>query len=594
MHEGSEAPEEGEGPKEDDLEEFRKHVMEKGAEGVDEETLEDWREGIADKEDGAREEKEAGDKEGTAEGGKPEKETADADGAQEQGEESKVGSEKDDAATVGGEDRGDSAEQEKTTEVPADAAEAKENDSANEAPDNGTREAPTEDKSPEEGGAASASEKPTEHEQDEKSLPTDNVSYSRNDDQMLVVEHASSGSERDEQSETPGLHHLQSHQDAVESRTFEAVDYGRGANVRFPQGDLEQAGFDPPEHSTIVQLGLKPEGSEDVETVFARYSASDHRAEAYVGDIGGQKGSRYELVEAKEVTEDALTRAFERGKCEHLENVKLEHQDGKVYMNVDGRGVELSDYKMATSGSHLVVRGKLEGEDSCKLEFDGRRASVKFGRDYPVEGMKLEKDELVVKYEQSRNEVHEHRLHLEHLAAPERPSLNQFDKPQMLEHIQALNRPPGSDGMYQIALDEPARREVEGLLADAPDYGLMKAEISERLVPNILESLGWERIERHPFSRSRKDSAAANGVDWLMRDLDGDTALVEIKWLEDRRNGIRKAAAQVERDFRDCGEDSGFDIKAAYIAIVDYDEENRENKPMKVHVLRVADKEGLR
>ncbi|MDG6969737.1 MAG: hypothetical protein JRN54_01335, partial [Nitrososphaerota archaeon] len=30
-----------------------------------------------------------------------------------------------------------------------------------------------------------------------------------------------------------------------------------------------------------------------------------------------------------------------------------------------------------------------------------------------------------------------------------------------------------------------------------------------------LESRGWERIERHPFSKTRKDSAAANGTDWL-------------------------------------------------------------------------------
>jgi hypothetical protein len=356
-------------------------------------------------------------------------------------------------------------------------------------------------------------------------------------------------------------------------------------------GDLEQAGYDPTDHNAIVQLGLRPEGSEEVQTVFARYSARDRRVEAYVGDVGGEKGSRYEVVEAKGVDEDALVRAFERGKCEHLDNVRLEHAGDRMLLNVDGRGVELEGYKTATSGSHLVVRGKLEGRDNCKVEFDGRRASVKFGRDYPVEGMRMAEDELVVKYEQSRNEVHEHRMHLEHLAAPERPSLNQFDKPQMLEHVRVLNRPPRIEGMYQVGLDKPSQDEVRGLLADAPDYGVMKAEISERLVPNVLESLGWERVERHPFSSVRKDSAAANGVDWLMRDPDGNMVLVEVKWFEDRRNGIRRAASQVKDDFHANKHNPDLNLKAAYIAIVEYDEESRENTPMKIHVLRVVDKE---
>jgi predicted RNA binding protein YcfA (HicA-like mRNA interferase family) len=109
-----------------------------------------------------------------------------------------------------------------------------------------------------------------------------------------------------------------------------------------------------------------------------------------------------------------------------------------------------------------------------------------------------------------------------------------------------------------------------------------------------LESRGWERIERHPFSKTRKDSAAANGTDWLMRDPDGNMVLVEMKWFEDRRNGIRKAASQVEDDFHANKDNSSLNLKAAYIAIVEHDEENRDNKPMRIHVLRVVDKEGLK
>ena len=92
MREGSDAPDEGEGPKGDDLEGFRKEVMEKGVDGVDEESLEEWREGMADKDDekgvGPREAGEEGEKEGDAKGesagaGKePEKDELDTGGAQ--------------------------------------------------------------------------------------------------------------------------------------------------------------------------------------------------------------------------------------------------------------------------------------------------------------------------------------------------------------------------------------------------------------------------------------------------------------------------------------------------------------------------------
>ena len=614
--EGSEAPEDGDGSKDEGLEEFRQEIQERGVEG-DEETLEEWRDGLANKDDdvGTNEandgagSKDADGKDGPSEPKDQTKEGSGPDKPAPEEEQGKGGAKQDEPEKPGMETESiDGAGQDKSQETGDDA----DKDGAEQGPREELVEGDSKDgsgkaKAPEpeaaeralgpEGRAQTQDETGKAIEPElERPAQVEAESYIVNDNQLLVTEQASPP-DREEQAETPGLHRLQEgiqREREEEPRLLEAVDYGKGANLRVPMGDLEQAGYEPPGQNAIVQLGLRPEGSEEVQIVFARYSARDHRAEAYVGDIGGGKGNRYEAVEAKGVNEDALVRAFEREKCDHLDNVKLEHGGDRMLLNVDGRGVELEGYKMATSGSHVVLRGKLEGRDNCKVEFDGHRASMKFGRDYPVEGMRMEKDELAVKYEQSRNEVHEHRIHLEHLATPERPSLNQFDKPQMMEHLQVLNRPPGNEGMYQVALDKPAQDEVRSLLTDAPDYRFMKAEISERLVPNVLESLGWERVERHPFSRVRKDNAAANGADWLMRDPDENMVLVEVKWFENRRNGIKKAASQVEKDFRDYNEDPDLDLKAAYIAIVEYDEENRENKPMKVHVLRIMAKEELR
>lgn len=584
----------------EDIEEFRRELQEDyGPEGLKEKAPEEGQDEQKD-----QEEPDVGAEEPAAEGG--EKKAKGHEPVEEAPEEAA----KEDQAEAGKPAR----EEEQEAEAPADVTEAKPGDepgsvSREDPPAPDAKDPSAEDKppGPEVEGKATTpeSEVVVDQPNTEKPSGTDEgrpaqaepESYNRNDDQVVVTKHAPGGPDRDSEGsvEIPDLQHFQvKPEQDEEPRTLEAVDYGRGANVRFPMSDLDAAGYNPPEHNAIVQLGVRPAEGEEVETVFARYSAPDRRAEAYVGDIGGGKGSRYELVEARGVDEDRVVSDFERGRCEHMQNVRLEHEEGRMFLNVDDRRVELEDYKMSTSGSHLVLRGKLEGEDSCKLEFDGRRASVKFGRDYPVEGMNVKDDVLSVKYEQSRNEKHEARLQLEHLDAPERPSLNQFDQPQMLEHLRVLNRPPGNEGMYQVSLDKPSRDEIGRLLAEAPDYGMMKAEISERLVPNLLESLGWERIERHPFAKTKKENVGSSGTDWLMRDPDGNMVLVEVKWYENRRDAVRKAASQVNDDFQIHKNDSNLDLRAAYIAIVEYDERSMNDKPMKIHVLRVVSKEDLR
>jgi hypothetical protein len=432
--------------------------------------------------------------------------------------------------------------------------------------------------------------------------------FNRNENQIVVTEQERGGNgpvkaPSGPELETPDLHRFPADSGAGteggEVRTLEVVDYGRGANVRLPSSDLEAAGFDPPDHNTVVRLGLKEVKSEDIETVFARYNTKDHRAEAYVGDIGGAKGSRYELVEARGVDEGRLVKEFERGKCEHLENVRLEHSGGKMFLNVDERRVELEDYRISTGGSHAMVRGKLEGREGCKIEFDGRKAVVLFGRDYHVEEMKMQGDSLVVGYAQSRNAKYEHRMHLEHLEAPERPSLNQFSDSKMLSHVEMFERPEKAEGTYHFILDRTSQAEIRALLEDAGErgdraYGMMKAEISERLVPNILESAGWERVKWHPFNNSGKEGADAPGTDWLVRTPDGKAVLMEVKWFENQRDGAKKAAAQVRDDFEENKERLDVEITGAYIAIVGYDEDNKDGKTFRITVLRVLDLENLR
>lgn len=209
MREGSEAPEDGEGSK-DDLEGFRKEVMEKGVDGVDEETLEEWREGIADKED----EEGAGPREGSEEG-----EEADAkgevDGTGKDPEKGELDAGTAQAEAGPGKEVKD--QKEGIDETPTETADAKSEEeveggraeaSAKDPPaDGGQQHSEQPDKPIQERNAETELEKPSVIELAEPSQKSG--SYTRNDDQVLVVEHASPGRDKDDQAETLGFQHLQ-------------------------------------------------------------------------------------------------------------------------------------------------------------------------------------------------------------------------------------------------------------------------------------------------------------------------------------------------------------------------------------------------
>ena len=320
-------------------------------------------------------------------------------------------------------------------------------------------------------------------------------------------------------------------------------------------------------------------------------------AEAFVGDIGGARGSRYEVVAAKEYGDDRLVRDGERGKCEHLQNVRLEHPDDKMFVCVDDRRVELEEYRLSTSGSHIIMRGKLDGKDDCKVELDGSRASVRFGRDYLIEGMRKEGDDILVRNIQSKNQKREHRIYLEHFEEPDRPSLNQFGRPEMLEHVKIFDRPKGAEGPYQFVLDRPTQNEICRLLADAEERrgaherDKLKGDIAEVLAPNLLELAGWERIKRHPFNKTRKDGVSSNGTDWLLWDSEHKLSIEETKWYERRTDAIKRAAPQVGKDFDDYPYYRGSKIEGGYIVIVDW---KMDDSPFKVYVKKVRPKDEMR
>ena len=597
MREGTDAPHEGEG-KDDDLEEFRKELVE-GAGEPDK----DNGQGVRSREAGGEGEKRDDVKGEAAEVVEDqEKSELGVGGAQVE-----AGPGKEDTKAIDGPDKGsdegkEAKDQEKWSDkAPAEAADAKDEDEVKDGrPEAGDRD-PTaggvsqrpEQPKPVQKSGVEVQAEPAKSPEIEPDGPSQSQpeSYTRNDGQMLVIEHARPGHGREERAETSGLQRLQGRSEREEEqRVLEAVDYGKGANVRVPVCNLEQAGYGPPDHDAIMRLELRPIEGDDVEAVYARYNAASHRAEAYVGDIGGAKGSKYELVEVKGVDVDKMVRDFERGKCEHVQNVGLEHEEGKMFLNVDGHRVELEGYRMSTSGSHLVLRGKLEGEDSCKLEFGGHRAAVKFGRDYLVEGMRMEGDELVVKYVQSKNEVHEHRQSLDHPDIGDRKlSLGQLDKPEALRLARLLDAPEGTDGVYTFAVDKRLQESVRSILEGAVEegtrrYGVVKGEVGEGLISNLMNLAGWERIERHPFNETRKVGVTGNGTDHVFRDSDHKLSISESKYWGQIESALRRGEIQVGAYYDRQRKYQGEEIERGYVMAMDW---NLNDDLIRIHVRRV-------
>ncbi|MDG6898924.1 MAG: hypothetical protein JRN24_04200, partial [Nitrososphaerota archaeon] len=253
-------------------------------------------------------------------------------------------------------------------------------------------------------------------------------------------------------------------------RFFEAIEHQRGDMLRLPDSDLEGAGarIGELENREILEVELRDVSDEGASfrTVFGRYDADNRRAEVYLGSDLDHAGHEFQLEMVESYSEKKIVEDFNEHKCEHLDNVRLELEKEDVFLNVDGRRIPFEDRQLVTNGSEAALKGRI-GDDDFKVSYDGTGSTVRLGRGYVVNEMRTEGDALVVNYSQSRSEKHDHRVYLEHVDEPERPSLGQFDKTAMRDHVREYDHPERIEGEYQFVLDGDAQREIAALLDDA-------------------------------------------------------------------------------------------------------------------------------
>jgi hypothetical protein len=240
------------------------------------------------------------------------------------------------------------------------------------------------------------------------------------------------------------------------------------------------------------------------------------------------------------------------------------------------------------------MRGKMDGEDDCKIEFDGRRVSVRFGRDYPVEGMRAEGDELVVAYAHSRSEKHEHRHLLNTLQADDwGSSLGRLDQPEALKHVRLLEAPEGTDGIYTFGVDRSLQESVRSMFEEALNegrrrYGTVKGEVGENLISNLLTLANWEAIERHPFNERKKDGVSGNDTDHAFWDPERRLSISESKYWGNVEGSLKRGEIQVGAYYDRQRRYNGREVERAYVMAIEW---NLNDDPIRVHVKRVRPKE---
>jgi hypothetical protein len=263
-------------------------------------------------------------------------------------------------------------------------------------------------------------------------------------------------------------------------------------------------------------------------------------------------------------------------------------------VEVDGRRVELERHRLSTSGHQAVLSGKLGGGEELKIEFDGKKERVRFGRGYPTEDLHVQGDALVVNYTQSVAEKHNRRIQLESVESEgRRLSMRDLGKPEALALVMQANSPEGNGGIYTFQVDRRLQESVRPILDSAMErgpaaYRTAKGEVGELLIPNLMTLCGWKEVGRHPFNETMKDGVTANDVDHAVWDRDHRLSIIEAKYWGQIDQAIKRGTIQVGAYYDRQRLYDGKMVERGYVMVMDW---SLNDDPIRVHVKRVRPKE---
>lgn len=189
----------------------------------------------------------------------------------------------------------------------------------------------------------------------------------------------------------------------------------KGVVLRVPRRILESNGFRPGNEKKreLVKLLIAWSLEDRVweEVIFANYYPGERRAEVYLGRLGDAARAQLGVKEAARYDLQAFVEEFNGSKPMGLENMKLGTDGQSAWMSVDGKRVDLTGCQVDTFGSMGNLRCKL-GDDGpdIKFEYDGRSSVARFKGRPLIEFMQVTGDELEIRYAQSREEKHAHRM----------------------------------------------------------------------------------------------------------------------------------------------------------------------------------------
>ena len=193
-----------------------------------------------------------------------------------------------------------------------------------------------------------------------------------------------------------------------------ATENSKGFVMRVPKSILEANGFHPGQdrRREIVKFVVewKSVGTSRAESVFANYYPTDRRAEVYLGRLDHGSSERFSVRKAQGFSLANFVKDFNDSRPLNLQNLSLGASAGAAWMEIDGRKIPFSDYKMTTFGSMVNLLAEIEGGPSVKFEYDGRSAVARFKGHPAIEFLQVSGDELEIRYAQSKDEKHVYRV----------------------------------------------------------------------------------------------------------------------------------------------------------------------------------------
>jgi hypothetical protein len=308
---------------------------------------------------------------------------------------------------------------------------------------------------------------------------------------------------------------------------------------------------------------------ERAKKVFAsiQFNRQNEVVHLHVGKLGAKHGDLFELLDAREHTQQKFIRDFNSHRPEGL-NATLGFGGDKLGLEVDGRHFAFLESHLRPYNLEACQAARFQdGKRQFRLWFDGERSRVEYDGTGMIKRFVATDNRLKFLYVPQEREV----------TAVRRPlhqEIDPFMTARIMDKVRLVSKTEGDEQNYEFEADQAIGRHVNSVLSDVESKTeriAARGRIAEEVNPAILSLAGWVEIRRHRGGESGQRAGPTDpGPDSLMRSPSSELCFVEHKWFTNAQQAFKEAKRQLEsyRDY-DTGPETR-NVKGAYAAVLDW------------------------